>query len=695
MKSNQALLNCFFPALIIACVFPIEFRAQSKSFYVSPLGSDVNGGTGISDALATVTKGVNLAQPGDTVYLMPGTLKEKISIVSKKGIPENPVYIRGLYTPEEMRPVIDGAAAEPTLNAQNLWMIISDSQWLEFSNIIFKNGWTDPVQITNSSYINFSKCTFYGGRKVILATGEDTHHLLVENCYWDQGGEALWKYSEPGGIEAAWATLHDGAMSYYNGSLIDFGGTGGSVVIRNNYIVNAFNGIRWSAQQNYDSNVEIYGNNVEKIRDNDFEPENFSFNLFIHHNYSHNIHKTMSVDNVNGGFIYYFGNRITSANDSWSNQICTGFWKVYGTERNLSFPMYAFNNSFCGVGKVMGSMNGKALNFKHFNNVYYFTGSRTWNLDQWDNSDEFDYDISSKQWPSNIVNNGQEKNGRIADAMFKDPTLFDLSLKDGSPAADAGKINSFPELGWTQTYSGTAPDAGAYENGRPVQGPAFRFITSPELKINYKEKPRITQAEIAGRSLRLFFSVQIDPASVSTASIQIISGGIRTAVTRVDFKHDFYTLEIQTASDLNADGLSLGFSPMPKGMNGETATMWASALGDIRNSVFTAVNLPGTEQSLPVSLSLDVYPNPFNPGTTIKFSIPAYHDVGTPHGASLSTRLEIYDILGREVANLLNENKSPGTYEVKFNGAKYSSGIYFVVLSYGNSVLTSKLLLLK
>ena len=84
------------------------------------------------------------------------------------------------------------------------------------------------------------------------------------------------------------------------------------------------------------------------------------------------------------------------------------------------------------------------------------------------------------------------------------------------------------------------------------------------------------------------------------------------------------------------------------------------------------------------------YPNPFNPVTKIKYSIPA--NVET----SYMTSLRVFDILGNEVAELVNEQKQAGTYEVKFNAGDLSSGVYFYRLQTSNGVaLTKKLLLLK
>lgn len=86
------------------------------------------------------------------------------------------------------------------------------------------------------------------------------------------------------------------------------------------------------------------------------------------------------------------------------------------------------------------------------------------------------------------------------------------------------------------------------------------------------------------------------------------------------------------------------------------------------------------------------YPNPFNPTTTIKFTIPK---VETPYMASLHTKLIVYNSLGQEVATLVNEQKTPGVYEVQFDARSFSSGVYFYKLTSGSFSEARKLLLLK
>jgi hypothetical protein len=91
------------------------------------------------------------------------------------------------------------------------------------------------------------------------------------------------------------------------------------------------------------------------------------------------------------------------------------------------------------------------------------------------------------------------------------------------------------------------------------------------------------------------------------------------------------------------------------------------------------------------------YPNPFNPITKIKFSIPN-PTVIARSGATWQSQgvsLKVFDILGKEVAVLVNETLQPGTYETTFDGSNLPSGIYFYQLRSGNYIDTKKLVLLK
>ncbi len=99
---------------------------------------------------------------------------------------------------------------------------------------------------------------------------------------------------------------------------------------------------------------------------------------------------------------------------------------------------------------------------------------------------------------------------------------------------------------------------------------------------------------------------------------------------------------------------------------------------------FTDVNDIGQEGPYAYFLSYN-YPNPFNPSTSINYSIPEYSAV----------IIKVFDILGNEIATIVNEEKPAGTYEVTWNAAGLPSGVYFYQLRAEDYVQTKKMILMK
>ncbi len=97
-------------------------------------------------------------------------------------------------------------------------------------------------------------------------------------------------------------------------------------------------------------------------------------------------------------------------------------------------------------------------------------------------------------------------------------------------------------------------------------------------------------------------------------------------------------------------------------------------------------NINPISAEIPSGFSLHQnYPNPFNPTTKIKFAIPK----------SSLVKLTVYDILGRHVAELVNQSLNAGVYEYEWSGAELSSGIYFYKLSTHNYTETRRMVLVK
>ncbi len=101
---------------------------------------------------------------------------------------------------------------------------------------------------------------------------------------------------------------------------------------------------------------------------------------------------------------------------------------------------------------------------------------------------------------------------------------------------------------------------------------------------------------------------------------------------------------------------------------------------------YTPTGVDNQANSRPTSYNLDQnYPNPFNPTTTISYELPANSFV----------TLKVYNILGEEVATLVNEKENAGSYIVKYDGSKMASGVYFYRLNAGSFVSVKKLVVLK
>lgn len=105
------------------------------------------------------------------------------------------------------------------------------------------------------------------------------------------------------------------------------------------------------------------------------------------------------------------------------------------------------------------------------------------------------------------------------------------------------------------------------------------------------------------------------------------------------------------------------------------------------------VSVEEKEVKLEFTLSQN-YPNPFNPTTVIEYTIPNV-DALRATSQMQNVTLKVFDLLGREVETLVNENKEPGKYQVQFNASNLSSGLYFYKIQAGNFNQVRKMIFLK
>jgi cyclomaltodextrinase / maltogenic alpha-amylase / neopullulanase len=189
-------------------------------------------------------------------------------------------------------------------------------------------------------------------------------------------------------------------------------------------------------------------------------------------------------------------------------------------------------------------------------------------------------------------------------------------------------------------------------------------------------------------------------AADQSASINLAAAGVLKFGGGISGGTDYYLNNLYDGTYQTVAGSSLGSVNVTLPAFG-TAVYTVSLTRDslvITNPV-TSVDLPPVE--LPLSASLDQnYPNPFNPTTTIVYQVGI--GAGPNDGSSVgrvegrtTVRLVVYDLLGREVATLVNESQSPGKHAVTWNASGVATGAYFYRLTAGSFVATKKLLLLR
>ena len=154
-----------------------------------------------------------------------------------------------------------------------------------------------------------------------------------------------------------------------------------------------------------------------------------------------------------------------------------------------------------------------------------------------------------------------------------------------------------------------------------------------------------------------------------------ISGRLDTVIFTQNYPGD----RINTVNIIPSIDGNISYELLAGTLEGKVAC-FSGGIDFVTNSETVTTNEVPTKFTL-----LQNYPNPFNPVTTIEFRIPE----------SGLVSLKIYDLLGREVKTLVNEEMQPGNYTIKLDASSLSSGIYFYTLTAGEFVSTKKMVLLK
>ena len=118
---------------------------------------------------------------------------------------------------------------------------------------------------------------------------------------------------------------------------------------------------------------------------------------------------------------------------------------------------------------------------------------------------------------------------------------------------------------------------------------------------------------------------------------------------------------------------------------------WLLTNGSVYHTNIDGINGINDDVTSPANWKLyQNYPNPFNPTTKIKYTIP-----NSEANLNSKTKLKVYNVLGKEIATLVNEEKSAGSYEIEFDASNLPSGVYFYQIRSGSYSQTKKMVLLR
>ncbi|MBZ0203879.1 MAG: PQQ-dependent sugar dehydrogenase [Ignavibacteria bacterium] len=147
--------------------------------------------------------------------------------------------------------------------------------------------------------------------------------------------------------------------------------------------------------------------------------------------------------------------------------------------------------------------------------------------------------------------------------------------------------------------------------------------------------------------------------------------------------------KLQYSGGVISDTAQIGNAPSPVysfGVDQSNELYVLCANGRVYRFLSTVIGIDPQGNNIPDGYTLEQnYPNPFNPVTNFEFRIPDYGLVS----------LNIYDVIGREIAIIVNDEMTPGTYKAEWNASEYPSGVYFYKLIAGNVTLEKKMVLIK
>lgn len=417
---------------------------------------------------ASIQLAINAALPGDTIILQPGDYTWGFSFTNKNGTKGNPITLRGLAGAV----FHDTVGGEARLNDNSHDIILEglnvNSAPIDITKYSTLSLWTGVTRVT------IQNSTLHNTRIYSTRSAED---LIIQNneITWDR---------------------------YAIYTMYIAGGPYRGLIYRNNYLRATGDSYDVSDFRGKKQFAEIYNNYFEGIHGDDgMEMEGSSNVLVFVHDNIMKFRKTSSTHGGKGntasisntpimvGPVYFFRNNIDAAHEfiKFANDSSTQLAAKYPTTLANYGPLFYFNNTFyansaywggcCTFIRNMGQLQhanlilknnifyGKVLDKLSVEGAYaskYTPADRTWGMLTSDYNLFFQTGVTTNPYASYPV----DQHSVFADPSFVAPDAVDLHLNASSPAID--KATFIP--GVTDTFSGSAPDMGAFEFGSTTGG---------------------------------------------------------------------------------------------------------------------------------------------------------------------------------------------------------------------------------
>ena len=383
-----------------------------------------------------------------------------------------------------------------------------------------------------------------------------------------------------------------------------------------------------------------------------------------------------------------------------------GMFLLYGSTASVHHNVIAFNtcgHSGAAIAFHSGSNapvynntifgNNASYSYNAFYNYSSSSSAVFYNNIVWDvDANEIDPDFQNVTF--NDVLGGYWGFGNInADPLLVDPDELDFTLQPESPCINAGDPSitdpdgTFSDMG--AFYYPSTPGMGIVTIeftpvNPPINLPPFGGTVAFDVEITCEEDYTVFDGwydlELPDGQV---FSPVLLKESLYLAPGSSINGELELEIPALAMPG---TYEVQGYVGSYPDSVvSMTFLTFTKESSGDMYAAGSNRTGSISWLGDTEYfELPAVA---PIShkLTLSASPNPFNPETNISFILP---DAG-------SVNLQVFDIAGREIAELHSGILPPGLHEFRWNAEDYSSGVYFVTCRYGNRLATHKITLIK